>query len=233
ELEKKVAALERERDTVLKEAERKAKEAVASARLKADEIIEELRKAQKSGAAVKEHELIEARKRLDGAVPDLAGSRPVGSTERSKKRRFQPGDEVKVESLNQKGHIAEKLNENEYVVQLGIMKMNVKADDLVPLKGQKKEPVHNLVSVRGSDSHVKTELDLRGTHYEEAMGEVEKYLDDALLAGYHQVSIIHGKGTGALRKGVAKLLKSHPHVKNSRMGTMGEGGSGVTVVSFK
>jgi DNA mismatch repair protein MutS2 len=89
------------------------------------------------------------------------------------------------------------------------------------------------VSVRGSDSHVKTELDLRGKRYEEAMAEVEKYLDDALLAGYHQVSIIHGKGTGALRKGVSKLLEHHPHVKGSRMGAQGEGGSGVTVVQLK
>lgn len=234
DLEKKVTALERERETVLKEADRKAKQAVASAKREAEAIIEELREAQKHGASVKDHELIEARRRLEGAAPDLMdnGKTLKGSGMR-KKRSYQPGDEVKVESLNQKGHIVEKLAENEYVVQLGIMKMNVKPDDLVPMKSQKAEPDHHLVSVRGASSHVKTELDLRGTRYEDAMEKVEKYLDDALLAGYHQVSIIHGKGTGALRKGVAKLLKSHSRVKGSRMGTSGEGGSGVTVVQLK
>lgn len=233
ELDKKMAALENERGKLLKEAERKADEAVASAKREAEAIIAELREAQKRGTGVKEHELIEARKRLEGAVPDFAASERAEGTGKRKKRSYQPGDEVKVESLDQKGHIVEKLGENDYVVQLGIMKMNVNADDLIPMKGQKKEPVHNFVSVRGSGSHVKTELDLRGTRFEEAMEQVDKYLDDALLAGYHQVSIIHGKGTGALRKGVQKLLKSHSRVKGSRMGTAGEGGSGVTVVQLK
>ncbi|HEU5140228.1 MAG TPA: endonuclease MutS2 [Bacillales bacterium] len=233
DLEKKIGALANERDRVLKDAERKAKEAVAAAKVQAEEIIEELRESQKREGKVKEHEFIDARKRLEGAEPQLTNVKPSSRSKRRKTYDFRPGDEVKVESFDQKGHIVEKLEEGEYLVQLGILKMNVKEDDLHPVKPAKQEPVHTVVSVKGSGGHVKTELDLRGKRYEEAMAEVEKYLDDALLAGYHQVSIIHGKGTGALRKGVSKLLKTHSHVKGTRMGTQGEGGSGVTVVQLK
>lgn len=233
DLQAKMASLENERGRILKEAERKAKEAVASAKRQAESIIEELREAQKRDGKVKEHEFIDARRRLEEAAPDLIQTKPSVAADRKKAHRFRPGDEVKVKSLEQKGHIVEKLNEGEYVVQLGIMKMNVKSADLHPLQSSKQEPVHTVVSVRGTGSHVKTELDLRGKRYEEAMADVEKYLDDALLAGYHQVSIIHGKGTGALRNGVTKLLKNHSHVKGSRMGAAGEGGSGVTVVQLK
>ncbi|HEX7066326.1 MAG TPA: endonuclease MutS2 [Bacillales bacterium] len=233
DMEKKIGALENERDRILKDAERKAKEAVAAAKVQAEEIIEELRESQKREGKVKEHEFIDARKRLEEAEPQLTKMKPSSRSKRRKRYDFRPGDEVKVESFDQKGHIVEKLEDGEYLVQLGILKMNVKEDDLHPVKPAKQEPVHTVVSVKGSGGHVKTELDLRGKRYEEAMTEVEKYLDDALLAGYHQVSIIHGKGTGALRKGVSKLLKAHSHVKDTRMGTQGEGGSGVTVVQLK
>jgi DNA mismatch repair protein MutS2 len=109
----------------------------------------------------------------------------------------------------------------------------VKSGDLLYIDRPKQVEKSPLSTVRGKDSHVKTELDLRGERFENAMLEVEKYLDDAVLAGYNQVSIIHGKGTGALRKGVQELLKTHRNVKGVRMGGMNEGGSGVTVVSLK
>jgi DNA mismatch repair protein MutS2 len=80
---------------------------------------------------------------------------------------------------------------------------------------------------------VNLELDLRGERYEEALLRVEKYVDDALLAGYPRVSIIHGKGTGALRQGVQEYLRNHRSVKKIRFGDAGEGGTGVTVVEFK
>lgn len=87
--------------------------------------------------------------------------------------------------------------------------------------------------VRGRSSQVKLELDLRGERYEDAISRTEKYLDDALLSNYHQVTIIHGKGTGALRQGVQQFLRSHSRVKNFRFGEAGEGGHGVTVVELK
>lgn len=117
---------------------------------------------------------------------------------------------------------------------MGILKMKVKEKDMEFIKSApefKQEKA--ITAVKGKDYHVSLELDLRGERYENALSRVEKYLDDAVLAGYPRVSIIHGKGTGALRKGVQELLKQHRSVKNARFGEQGEGGSGVTIVELK
>ncbi|MBU9721189.1 MULTISPECIES: endonuclease MutS2 [Bacillaceae] len=236
DLENEFARLEREKEKVLKEAEEKAAESVKKAKLEAESIIGELREIQKNNPHIKDHELIDAKKRLEEATPSLVEKRKQKEQEKVKqkgKKKLIPGDEVKVLSFDQKGHIVEQVNEKEYFVQLGMMKMKVKADDLLYIDRPKQVEKNPLSTIRGKDSHVKTELDLRGERFENAMMEVEKYLDDAVLAGYHQISIIHGKGTGALRKGVQDLLKSHRNVKGTRMGSMGEGGSGVTVVTLK
>jgi DNA mismatch repair protein MutS2 len=116
---------------------------------------------------------------------------------------------------------------------MGIMKMKVKESDLEFLQAPKKVETKPLATVKGRDYHVSLELDLRGERFEDALLKVEKYIDDALLAGYPRVSIIHGKGTGALRTGVQEYLKHHRSVKRIRLGEAGEGGSGITVVEFK
>lgn len=235
ELEQAFQKLEKEKEKILKAAEEKAKESVEKAKLEAEAIISELREIQKNNPQIKDHELIAAKKRLEEAQPHLVKrekDKPKPSV-KDKKKKLIPGDEVKVISFDQKGHIVEKINDKEYLVQLGMMKMKVKVEDLLYIDRPKQVEKNPLSTVRGKDSHVKTELDLRGERFEDAMLEVEKYLDDAVLAGYHQVSIIHGKGTGALRKGVQELLKRHRNVKETRMGSAGEGGSGVTVVALK
>lgn len=233
DLNRKINTLESERERILQKADRQGKEAVAAAKQQSEAVIAELRDAQRRGGPVKEHEFIDARRRIDELEPTFSKTKPSTASDRRKSYTFQPGDEVNVESLDRKGHIVEKLDGNEYLVQLGIMKMNVDARDLRSVAHKEEAPARSIVSVKGSASHIKTELDLRGKRYEEAMADVEKYLDDALLAGYQQVSIIHGKGTGALRGGVTKLLKNHAHVKDTRSGGMGEGGSGVTIVQLK
>lgn len=134
--------------------------------------------------------------------------------------------------MDKKERSWKKNGDYEYTVQIGALKVHVTEDELEPLQQEKETDVKSAVKVTGSDKAVKPELDVRGRRFAEAMREVEKYLDDALLAGYPRVSIIHGKGTGALRQGVAKLLETHPHVKRMRPGKAGEGGSGVTVVEL-
>ena len=152
----------------------------------------------------------------------------------AQKRVLQPGDEVKVTTFGQKGYLIEKVSDEEWNVQMGIMKMKVKESDLEFIKSQQKEKqTKPLATIRGKDFHVSLELDLRGERYENALARVDKYIDDALLAGYPRVSIIHGKGTGALRQGVQEYLKNHRSVKHIRFGEAGEGGTGVTVVEFK
>ncbi len=235
ELAQEMEKLEEEKQKVLQSAENKAADSIKKAKEEADQIIEELREIQKNNPAVKDHELIDAKKRLEMAEPSLTAQKKksVPVKHKADVDKLMPGDEVKVISFDQKGHIVDKVNDKEYYVQLGMMKMKVRKEDLLYINRPKAVETKPLATVRGREAHVKTELDLRGERYENAMLEVEKYLDDAVLAGYHQVSIIHGKGTGALRKGVQELLKNHRNVQETRLGTQGEGGSGVTVVSLK
>lgn len=235
ELATKLDEFERMKEKMIEEAEAKAAKAVADAKEEAEVIISELRDLQKAGYEVKEHQLINARKHLDEAVPKLnKKQKQVKKTAEKAKRIPKSGDEVKVISFNQKGTVVKKVTDNEYQVQLGIMKMTVALDDIQVLEQAKTiEPQKAITTIRGSDAHVKAELDLRGVRYDDAMNRIEKYIDDALLAGYHQVSIIHGKGTGALRKGVKQFVASHPRIKSSRDGGMNEGGLGNTVVELK
>ncbi|WP_213021441.1 endonuclease MutS2 [Siminovitchia terrae] len=214
-------------------AEQKAVEIVEKARTEAEDVISSLRKMRMEGnAQVKEHELIEARRRLDTAVPEL--DKGVGRATNSKqKRKLQPGDEVMITTFGQKGTLLEKMGENEWQVQAGVLKMKVAEKDMEFIKSEPKPEPKPLATVKGRDYHVGLELDIRGERYEDALREVEKYIDDALLANYPRVSIIHGKGTGALRSGVTEYLKHHRAVKRIRLGEAGEGGSGVTVVEFK
>ena len=183
------------------------------------------------GANVKEHELIEARKRLEGAAPAEAKKKAVKA--KAAPRALQTGDEVKVLSYGQKGTLIDKVSDNEWIVQIGILKMKLDQSGLEYVKHEKEKQPYISSSVKGRDSTVKLELDLRGERYEDAIFRTEKYLDDALLSNYHQVSIIHGKGTGALRQGIQQFLKNHSRVKTYRFGEASEGGHGVTVVELK
>lgn len=232
-MQKELDELNNKREQILQKAEAKALESIEKAKKEAVEIISELREMQKQGQPVKEHKLIEAQKRMEDVLPKLSKKGEKKSTnQKSAPTSLKPGDEVRVHSVNQKGHIVEQTSEKEFLVQIGIMKMNVKVADLEIIKEQKKEQVRPTVKVK-SEGLQRMELDLRGYRFEDAMLEVDKFLDSSVLSGFPQVSIIHGKGTGALRNGVQQLLKQHPHVKSARYGAAGEGGSGVTIVKLK
>ncbi|MEK5500737.1 endonuclease MutS2 [Bacillus sp. FSL M8-0168] len=233
DLKKQISEWQEKKDRLYEEAEQKAAEKVKEAMKEADDIIQSLRMIKDEQKTFKDHELIEAKKRLEEAMPSFEKTKkPV--QKKTDKRTLKPGDEVKVLTFGQKGTLLEKTGADEWNVQIGILKMKVKEKDLEFLKSAP-EPgkQQSIAKVKGKDYHVSLELDLRGERYENALHRVEKYLDDAVLAGYPRVSIIHGKGTGALRKGVQDLLKNHRNVKNSRFGEAGEGGSGVTIVELK
>jgi DNA mismatch repair protein MutS2 len=234
ELEEKYDTLLAEKEEILEKAEKQAKEAVEKAKRDADAIIKDIKRVRKQQVAdVKEHELIDAKKKLQQLSPTLV-DKTVKKRKAKKEVSLQPGDEVKVLTFGQKGHVINKASDTEYLVQVGIMKMTVKSDQLKLLESKQQQPeTRTVATVKGSSAHIKTELDLRGERYEEALMKVDKYLDEAVLAGYHQVSIIHGKGTGALRKGVQEYLKKHRSVAEYRFGAANEGGSGVTVVELQ
>src|SRR5699024_4945892 len=148
------------------------------------------------------------------------------------KKELQSGDEVKVVSLNQKGTILEKISDHEYMVQIGIMKVNIKRNNLQMIQTKKKATIP-VTMVKRSGAHVSTELDLRGERYADALLAFEKYIDDSLLAGHQKVRIIHGKGTGALRKGIQDFAKGHPNISSFKFAPQNEGGTGATIIEFK
>ncbi|GAB3064873.1 endonuclease MutS2 [Virgibacillus ainsalahensis] len=221
------------REALYKKAEEKAEKALNNAREEAELIVDEIR-AMKTSTQMKEHEWIEARKILEEAKPELSKKQKnVKNIQTPSNKEIHPGDEIKLLTVNQQGTVLEKVNEREYLVQVGIMKVKVKRADLQLIEKQKQTVERPMATIKGSTYHVKTELDLRGERFEDALLQVEKYIDDVLLAGYSKVTIIHGKGTGALRNGVQEFVKQHPNIASSRAGSSGEGGSGVTVIEFR
>ena len=215
--------------SLMDEAKEKANQRVKSATKEADEILKELRNLRDhKGAEVKEHELIDKKKQLDDQYEAKSIKQHV---QKKKYDTIHAGDEVKVLSYGQKGEVLELVGNEEAVVQMGIIKMKLPIEDLE--KTKKKKEKHTKMVTRQNRQTIKTELDLRGYRYEEALNELDQYLDQAVLSNYEQVYIIHGKGTGALQKGVQQHLKKHKSVRQFRGGMPSEGGFGVTVAELK
>ncbi|WP_296971736.1 endonuclease MutS2 [Tepidanaerobacter sp. EBM-38] len=151
------------------------------------------------------------------------------------KKPLKPGQKVKIAGLNQEGYIL-SLDEasKSAQVQVGIMKVNVPAESLIPIEQIEFEEEKSRYSsiAMSKAKEISTEIDLRGLTVDEALAEVDNYLDDAMMAGVARVTLIHGKGTGALRQGITDMLKTRSDIKAFRLGNMDEGGSGVTVVEL-
>jgi DNA mismatch repair protein MutS2 len=155
--------------------------------------------------------------------------------------KFKPGDQVLISRLNQRGYVlSPPTADGEVQVQAGIMKIRVRMADLRPV-AEKKETEYKSESVSyqgvgnlmfSKSREVSNEIHLRGMLVDEALTELEKYLDDACLAGIAEVRVVHGKGTGTLRTAVQQYLSGHPQVKSYRLGGYREGGIGVTVVQL-
>lgn len=220
-----------EKNAMLAKAEEDARKWVAKAKSEAEDIISELRRlAQEEQMGIKEHKLIEAKKRLEETMPVFQKEKKKKGEQRT---GFKVGDEVRILSLGQKGEIITDLGNKEFQVQIGIMKMSIKVDDLELVKSAKKKEIISYSRVRISRETPRPELDLRGFTIEEAISAIDKYLDDAVISNLHQVALIHGKGTGALRVGVHNFLKTHRNVNSFRIGGQGEGGLGATIVELK
>lgn len=229
ELAKQYQQYQNYEKSLMDEAKEKANQRVKSATKEADAILKELRELRdQKGADVKEHELIDKKKQL---VDQYEAKSIKQNVQKQKYDKIQAGDEVKVLSYGQKGEVLELVGEEEAVVQMGILKMKLPIEDLEKMKKKKEKPTKMVT--RSNRQTVKTELDLRGYRYEDALIELDQYLDQAVLSNFEQVYIIHGKGTGALQKGVQQHLKRHKSVKTFRGGMPSEGGFGVTVASLK
>lgn len=244
-LEAKLTEMKQEFSKKKEQSLRKTREQCATllrrTRRESEEIIKELKEQFNDFGAKKRQETIDSarhrlRNRLDkvnqpGADPNKPGE-PVDL------KTIAVGDVVYVNKLRQKGTI-NAINGKELTVQLGSLKMNVKAKDCsfvsraVKVKetaSRKKAGGFNMIA---KVSQVHPEIDIRGMVVDEAIEVVSKYLDDAVIAGLPRVLIIHGKGTGALRKGIQDYLKHHRNVLSYTLGDVDEGGSGVTAVKLK
>ncbi|KRF21538.1 endonuclease MutS2 [Paenibacillus sp. Soil787] len=234
-LEAQQAKFDEQRDKLLEKAERDAREAVAKARREADEIIADLRRmAQEEAGGVKDHRLVEAKRRLEQAAPELREKQVRAAKKRPE--RIEAGDEVRVVTLGQKGHVVEIVSATEATVQLGIMKMKVELSNLEKIGSTaQKKPAHQVATTvkRTRDDNIRMELDMRGLNMEDALIEADRFLDESFLGNLGQVYLIHGKGTGVLRTGMQEYLRRHKHVKSYRMGNYNEGGAGVTIVELK
>ena len=219
-------------------AQERANEVIAKRRKKADQIIKELEDQKKNGALVQDNKIIEAKgefNKLKRQADNLAHNKVL----QREKRRHQVsvGDKVKVLSYGQTGTITKKLTDHEYEVQMGIVKVKVSDRDIERLEMSKQasKPKSPVRATSGSlrRSNTRSELDLRGQRYDEAMTNLDRYIDEVLLAGLDYVTIIHGIGTGAIRKGVWQYLKSNRHVKSFNYAPANEGGTGATIVKLK
>ncbi|GED32584.1 MULTISPECIES: endonuclease MutS2 [Brevibacillus] len=234
ELEEERARFAEEKNKRMERAEDEARIAVQLAKEEAETIIRELREMMAEGVEIKEHRLIDAKKRLGNAVLELDKEKVKKPAKAVRATQIKVGDEVMVTSFGQKGTVLEKVNNDEFLVQIGIMKMKVKREDMhVQNSVQQKPQATPYTSVKRRSDNIKMDLDLRGYNVEDGIREIDQFLDDALLAGLHSVSIIHGHGTGVLRKGVHEYLRHHRNVKSFRLGGQGEGGVGATIAELK
>ena len=234
--EEKLKRLETTRDKAYNEARREAKEIISAAKDEADEILKAMRELEKLGiSGGGRKRLEEERKKLKDSLEDREKAL-IKERENAGEviEKVTLGMEAFLPSLNQKVIIISMPdNRGEVQVEAGIMKISVKLKDLRKAEKTKEEKVRKKREVKLNLRSVESRLDLRGLDAEEACYRTDKYLDEAYMANLGEVTIVHGKGTGILRKAINDMLKRHPHVKSYRLGAYGEGGDGVTMVELK
>lgn len=234
--DEKLKKLDTVRDKVYDEARQEAKQIISNAKDEADEIVKAMRELEKMGIAEGgRNRLEEERRKLKNSLEEKEAAM-VKSRENAGETitKVTLGMEAFLPSLNQRVIvISNPDNKGDIQVEAGIMKISVKLKDLrkVPEEPKKKEKKRREVKLNMKS--VDSRIDLRGMDSEEACYRTDKYLDEAYLGNLGEVTIVHGKGTGILRKAINDMLKRHPHVKSYRLGVYGEGGDGVTIVELK
>lgn len=225
-------------DVIIEKARAEAKRILLQAKEESDGILDEVRRMKNNSAKISQKEMAEVKTKLNQKLNDVSAVKPVKKKKGSVKiNELKVGSTVEVIELNQTGTVLTlpKKGDNKVTVQVGLMKMHLTLNDIALCEDVKPEKPSGYV--RGGSSNlrllqVSSELDLRGMTLDDAELLTEKFIDDAVLASLHQVTIIHGKGTGVLRAGIQKLLKSDKRVKSFRLGNFGEGESGVTIVEL-
>ena len=222
---------EREIDEQRGEAVAETETLLDSTRKELEKLVAEIRSGQAAAATVKKaHKFIrEASER----------AKEIGKKKRSKsdapKRldTFSPGNRVRIVSLNQEGDLVELIGSDRARVQVRSINTVVKIRDLERLGDRKPETPRLTIAATPSTDEASREIHLLGMTVEEATEAVDRFLDQAVMAGLQQVYVVHGKGTGKLRRKLSAYLKGHREVATIRMGNWNEGGAGVTIVKLK
>lgn len=237
-MEEQQEAIQKQKNKWLAEARQEAKRIYQTAANEAGDMIKQMQKEMRKKPS--SNQLADNRKKINNRLEEIEELIEKYDKRKKKNQKIphtvKEGDAVYILSFDQRGVVVSPPNGNHQVmVQMGTMKMQIPLEELVLEEAPEKQTesaVHYSAS-QGKSQHISIEIDCRGQLVEEALGNVDKYLDDAYLAGLEQVTIIHGKGTGALRNAIWKFLKIHSHVEEYRMGRYGEGEMGVTVVTLK
>lgn len=234
--------LEKSRNDILRKAREEADELYRNARRESQGILKELRAQQNLVESAKVEQLAEmSRKALSKNFSISGRTEPEGQGLTSGNAAV--GKVVFVKTLGQEGKIT-AVNGRDVTVAVGVMKMNVSMKDCILTKAQPVSPQktyrtlkkssgsrHEFFVKKAQDTSIQT--DVRGKTVDEAIPDVDKAIDDALLAGMDRFRLVHGKGTGMLRKGLLEYLKQHPNVKKTEMAPLNEGGFGATIVYVK
>ncbi len=232
--------LEEQRNRIIREANEKANAILREAKEVADETIRNFHKFGKENISAAEME--KERERLRQKIKTTQADAAVKAAKQKKKYKasdFKLGESVKVLSMNLTGTIHSLPDSKGNVtVQMGILRSQVNISDLeiieepVPYAAKKFSRTSKSSMKMGKSLSVSPEINLLGKTVDEAVAELDKYLDDALLSHLNTVRVVHGKGTGALRKGIHEYLRRQKHVKSYRLAEFGEGDAGVTIVEL-
>lgn len=228
--------INKQKEKYLLDARQEAKLIVQRAKSEVNALIEEIKAAQKQNDKKEINKVIN---KARGKIKDLDAPIIKHNTDNSPPPKdLMPGATVKLVDIDQIGTVISKPDSNgNTVVQVGILKINSNIKNLRIAKDNTAKTAKDYMRGKRTDNlgnkSMKPEIDLRGCTLDEALMLTERFIDNAVLASFGTITIIHGKGTGVLRSGIHKMLKNHPNVKDFRLGQYGEGESGVTIVTIK
>ena len=230
EYEEKLDSFKKEKEEIIKEAKKEAKEIVKNAEKKSKRIIRNLK--EESDAT--RPELDRKATEINKSLKDFKSKLEIDKEEQEKEteQEIEKGMTVRIRNLGKKGRVVD-IEGDKAIVEAGVMKINADKSDLIPIEmpDVEQDRLVKKYQVKKNQSTTNS-LDLRGMRYDDAQRKLDKYLDDVRLAGYNTVEVIHGKGTGALRKAVEEVLEGNSLVADYRYGNQSEGGMGVTIVTL-
>lgn len=241
ELEDQKQKLFAQKDRLMREAREEARRLLLDTKQEAESLLEDMKRTvreQDEALKSKASEEIKARLRssIGGLERAISESLFPQQGDMKPPENLKPGDSVLIVHLNQKGIVITPPDKNgDAIIQAGIMKINVHVTNLKLVDEQniKSQKICAEIKNISKSMNISTQIDIRGSNVDDAMEVLDKFIDDAAIAGLTEVTVIHGKGTGMLRSGVHQYLKSNNHVKAYRLGRYGEGESGVTIVTMK